>query len=530
MMMEENIRKIKFYFLLYFTVIIFILFFGSMFWDRGFYSFFGYLRSSVIRAEYENYAANNRIFNPVYFFRASAKDEWNFDNGQADSVPVLTYHGITGEDDNSTTNISAARFKEQMFALKKAGYTAIDTEELYKFMRGEISLPHRSVLITFDDGRVDSFQNGDPVLRALDLEATIFVITQHSVDGQSTYYLSKDQLLQMEKSGRWDIEVHTHAGHDNFPIDDKGVVGHFFSHKLWLESLGRRELTQEFTDRISNDMSIAKNKLTELLGKEIFGFAVPFGDFGQWSEDDFPVEDVVLAQSFKYFPMLFYQNALASRFGTNYADPDKKNYLIKRIDVHSQMSGDELLKELEKSEAKKLPYTDDFNTDNGWISTGWGNFEINPLESKLALLPKAPNGAGSAVVLDGTGGWKDYSIKASLRSPYRSSAFIWVRFKDDKNNAACNIGRGFAHIEQVVDGDKRVIRGLRPAQLPEGKFEMEVRVKGRNVRCYVDGQLLVETNFLDESLKKGGIGFKVWDSEVGSQAILEASHLEVGEL
>src|SRR5207249_2641252 len=62
----------------------------------------------------------------------------------AESIPVLLYHGILKKPDLSNINVTTENFKDQMFALKNAGYQTVTTDDLYKYMRGEIKLPARS--------------------------------------------------------------------------------------------------------------------------------------------------------------------------------------------------------------------------------------------------------------------------------------------------------------------------------------------------------------------------------------------------
>ena len=162
------------------------------------------------------------------------------------AIPVLVYHGITEESDN--INISLEIFKEQMFALKKAGYETVNMEDFKAFMKNEKELPEKSFLLTFDDGRRDSFYNSDPVFKALDYNAVMFVITLESINeenSRSDYYLSKWELERTLKNDRWEIESHGRDAHRFYPIDESGTYDHFFN-KLWLANENRLESEEEF--------------------------------------------------------------------------------------------------------------------------------------------------------------------------------------------------------------------------------------------------------------------------------------------
>jgi hypothetical protein len=99
---------------------------------------------------------------------------------------------------------------------------------------------------------------------------------------------------------------------------------------------------------------------------------------------------------------------------------------------------------------------------------------------------------------------------------------MWIRFEDESNNAACNFGQGFAHIEQTVGGEKRVIKGIRNdnINIPAGHVTIVARARGRTIECVLDNEVAVATEFLDSSLSQGGIGFKTWDRDQQQNALI----------
>ena len=70
-------------------------------------------------------------------------------------------------------------------------------------MKGEKNLPEKSFLLTFDDGRKDSYYPVDPILKALDYRAIMFVISGRSLGDEkevSPFYLSSSELKRMQKA------------------------------------------------------------------------------------------------------------------------------------------------------------------------------------------------------------------------------------------------------------------------------------------------------------------------------------------
>ena len=68
-------------------------------------------------------------------------------------------------------------FEAQMKMLAKGGYTTITPDELLAYKQGKITLPKKSVLITFDDGWRNNYIYAYPILKKYGLKATIFLIT-----------------------------------------------------------------------------------------------------------------------------------------------------------------------------------------------------------------------------------------------------------------------------------------------------------------------------------------------------------------
>ncbi|MEK7612442.1 MAG: polysaccharide deacetylase family protein [Patescibacteria group bacterium] len=448
------------------------------------------------------------------------------------SVPVLLYHGVMEEADDENINIS--RFREHMFTLKSAGYETVSLEDFYDFLKGNKNLPTKSFLLTFDDGRKDSYYPVDPILKALNYEATIFIITNTLDLKKSSYYLSSREIEQMERSGRWTIGSHSVNGHGSIEIDNQGESAPFFSNLRWLSqpeliSGGRLEESDEFTARITKDLIDSRKRLENLLDKPIISFAFPFGDFGERTVNFPEVAGIVIERARQIYSILFFQFATGKIYSQNYfysqiytggsVGGSDEGTLVKRIGVDANWTGEKLLHVLETGAAKPLPHHDNFSTDRGWASTNWGVVEFFPSRLRLAARSE---GSGSVAILDGSRLWKNYEVKADVVWPKGSNIYLWGRVQDSGNYAACNFGKSLVHVEQVVGGGKvKVIRGETHDNIfPEEGFEIGMRAHGRTIECLLNGEVLVATEFLDESLSEGGIGFKTWDAEFNNSELI----------
>ncbi len=92
------------------------------------------------------------------------------------SVSVLMYHHVLQKSGFITSSIE--EFRAQMNFLASNGYKTLSSAEFFKFKKGELKLPKKSVFITFDDGWKDNFIYAYPIIKEFGLRATIFLTTQ----------------------------------------------------------------------------------------------------------------------------------------------------------------------------------------------------------------------------------------------------------------------------------------------------------------------------------------------------------------
>lgn len=168
-------------------------------------------------------------------------------------IPVLYYHSVLPDSEVTTRNevtISPENLKTQLQLVKDLGYTTLTMSELNDYIINNKEIPKKSILITFDDGYADNYVHAFPILKELDMKATIFVISSGIDDG---YYMSSDQLKDMVNYGI-DIESHT--------------VNH-----VHLDTLSYEEQLKELKD--------SKATIEKVTNKEVLSIAFPFGDYNE---------------------------------------------------------------------------------------------------------------------------------------------------------------------------------------------------------------------------------------------------------
>ncbi|MDS0528268.1 polysaccharide deacetylase family protein [Clostridium sp. SHJSY1] len=171
-------------------------------------------------------------------------------------IPVLYYHSVLPDSETPTKNevtISPEKLKEELKLVQSLGYTTLTISEVNDYIINKKPIPQKSILITFDDGYTDNYVHAFPILKELNMKATIFVISS-GID--SGYYMSKDQLKEMSDYGI-DIESHT--------------VNH-----VHLNTLSYEEQLKELKD--------SKAKIESVTNKPVLSIAYPFGDFNENSK------------------------------------------------------------------------------------------------------------------------------------------------------------------------------------------------------------------------------------------------------
>ena len=196
-------------------------------------------------------------------------------------VPVLLYHGIDVVPRPSAPySITQAEFALQMAMLAKDGFNTISIAQYARFAGGDVAeLPDRPILITFDDGRLDSYQGADAILARFGMRATMFVITANA-DAAKPGYLSWPQLRTMAAGGRWDLQEHAHAGHMLIPTGPGRRTGPYYANLIYRN--GARERFSAFKRRVSSDILAGRRLMAlQIPGYEPTAFAVPYSDYGQ---------------------------------------------------------------------------------------------------------------------------------------------------------------------------------------------------------------------------------------------------------
>lgn len=244
----------------------------------------------------------------------------------APKIPVLMYHHISeNEQDWSNATISPEKFKEDMLYIKTLGFETILSEDLVNFKEKGTPLPTKPIMITFDDGYRSNYTYAFPILKELNMKATINVIVSTvgrdtSLEGTPiTPHFSWVEAKEMMDSDLIDIGHHTYDLH--LPGNGKYGKG---------VAMLKDESMESYIARLKTDLLLGEREIVEHLGKKPIVFAYPYGVFTEASED--------VLKELGYNVTLTVQNG-ASTIGENF-------YLLKRINMPQSKESPVLMKTL----------------------------------------------------------------------------------------------------------------------------------------------------------------------------------------
>ncbi len=168
---------------------------------------------------------------------------------------ILTFHDIS-DDAADVYAVTKGQFADYLSLLRDEGYTTIRARDLLSDWPSVLS-QDRVVLLTFDDAFATQRDIAAELLTQHDMTATFFVIsslvgqnrTRYKFGGKERTFLCKEDLRQMVLDG-FDIGSHSHT-HTMFGT-----------------------LTAE---QVDDEARLSKQILKDATGRDVIGFAYPFG-------------------------------------------------------------------------------------------------------------------------------------------------------------------------------------------------------------------------------------------------------------
>ncbi|MGE5223696.1 MAG: polysaccharide deacetylase family protein [Omnitrophica WOR_2 bacterium] len=134
---------------------------------------------------------------------------WSFIEAGDVTAPILLYHHVSDETANRYV-VPVQTFKEQMQALDDWGYTTITMTLLVDALVNGARLPPRPIVISFDDGNLDIYENAFPIMQEFHFVGVTYIIANRL---EARDYVSAKQLKKMIAAG-WEVGSHSSAHSD----------------------------------------------------------------------------------------------------------------------------------------------------------------------------------------------------------------------------------------------------------------------------------------------------------------------------
>lgn len=186
---------------------------------------------------------------------------------QTASAIVLCYHNVEDNSKMKALTISVEEFEKEMQAIKDNGFTVIPMQDFLAWRRNEKSIPHKSCVITIDDGWVSGYTTAWPILKKYGYPFTLFIYVNYVGTGGKS--LSWDQLAEMRDAGV-DIQSHTYS-HSNLKAPGTGVD------KRTKDLVAKDIQTLGMDGWRRKEILESKQMLEKQLGIKVNALAYPFG-------------------------------------------------------------------------------------------------------------------------------------------------------------------------------------------------------------------------------------------------------------
>ncbi len=151
-------------------------------------------------------------------------------DGQARAlrVPILMYHYISDPPSGADRfrldlSVRPSMFEAHLQYLRQAGYETVSLSDLIFYLTQGQPLPPQPIVLTFDDGYRDAYEEAFPKLQRYGFRGTFFVLTGRADEGDPRY-LSWEQIRQMSEAGM-DIQLH---GREHIPLSGRDEAFLFY--------------------------------------------------------------------------------------------------------------------------------------------------------------------------------------------------------------------------------------------------------------------------------------------------------------
>lgn len=182
-------------------------------------------------------------------------------------MPVIMYHRVIKDESEKGvhgTYVTVKQFEEQMKYLKEKGYETITFKDLLNNRyKQRFDKDKKWIMLTFDDGYKDNYENAFPILKKYQFKGIIYLLdgieyNKWDVDNPGNpekrfTLMNQEEILEMQNYG---IEF----------------GGHTSTHP---------RLAELSTEQVKSEIINSKSNIEKIIGKELLSFAYPYGSLNE---------------------------------------------------------------------------------------------------------------------------------------------------------------------------------------------------------------------------------------------------------
>ena len=126
----------------------------------------------------------------------------------APAAVILTYHSIQDRPEQYANTIgcdcihATSIFEWQMEFIARR-FSAVNMDDIWRFLKGEKNLPPRAVAITFDDGFKDNVRVAAPILNRFGIPGTFYVLIGSVDQSKAPWYCLLRHAFFTSRNSKW---------------------------------------------------------------------------------------------------------------------------------------------------------------------------------------------------------------------------------------------------------------------------------------------------------------------------------------
>jgi peptidoglycan/xylan/chitin deacetylase (PgdA/CDA1 family) len=193
-------------------------------------------------------------------------------------VPIVMYHHVKNTQLGKNA-ISLFEFECDLKYLKENQYNTITMSQLIDYVYEDIPLPPNPIILSFDDGHIDTYKNVFPLLKKYNMKIVLSIIGKSTEDftrvgGSDADYahMTFNQIKEMVDAGLAEIQNHTYN-----------------LHAIRNGRYGCGQMKNEAISSYEKILSADVSAFQDIVGKEIdtapSTFAYPYGKYNNNSEN-----------------------------------------------------------------------------------------------------------------------------------------------------------------------------------------------------------------------------------------------------